>query len=245
MTQSPDRAPSDDPSRATPPLSPTRALDLSRRAEPLGEEQSRLYRALAAKDDSLARLYLGAIEVLSQTENPDRLRQAAVSLRELITHLPASFGVPAEIDANYPAAIARLRQEWQRAQETSDSFAGGSWSGSIDDAARLGFEAVNVALEWESTIDPSRKTLNLKLVRALDGTGRPLPPTIEDKQVTAWRAFPKYFNQVLHRKGVPPEDEFLEKVGALERFMLEKVSPRVFVELKALDALIEEAERGT
>ena len=55
--------------------------------EALSDVQRVLHEELQKRDRSLAQMYLGAIRVLKDTGNPERLRQAAYSMRELMDQL--------------------------------------------------------------------------------------------------------------------------------------------------------------
>jgi hypothetical protein len=51
-------------------------------------QQLALYEALGERAEELARMYIGALIVLANPDNPDRLPQAAHSLRELMEKIP-------------------------------------------------------------------------------------------------------------------------------------------------------------
>jgi hypothetical protein len=58
--------------------------------------QRALHAALLKLSAEIARMYIGALVVLADQDNPDRFAQCAHSLRELMEKLPEYFDVPAK-----------------------------------------------------------------------------------------------------------------------------------------------------
>lgn len=59
----------------------------------LNAHQQQVYEVLGKKTPGCARMYLGAIKVLSDSDNPESLPQAAHSLRELMKKIGPFLGV--------------------------------------------------------------------------------------------------------------------------------------------------------
>src|SRR4051794_24588394 len=75
-------------------------------------QQRGLYDALGEIHQNLADMYLGALTTIS-SNNPDRLAQAAHSLRELIEKLPMYIGMPFR-SANLGEKVQNLTQQWKK-----------------------------------------------------------------------------------------------------------------------------------
>jgi hypothetical protein len=228
-------------------------------AEPVDEgglvgQQLGFYRALAEQDGRAATWYLGARMTLSNTNNPERLQQAAHSLRELMDKLHPIVGLPAKAEGSdldkseggdLGSRFYAMTVKWEKAKRGSKCYAEGVWSGEIDDAARRGLAAVDEAIEWQRKNRPRRKETYREKIRALDVSRRPLPSWIEDTHVMLWDKLRDYFVKVCHHGRETDEDEFSAKLHELERFVLERLKPRTYAEQATLDQLIAEVERGT
>jgi hypothetical protein len=212
----------------------------------LSGQQLGFFQALAEQDGRIARWYLGARMTLSNTRNPERLQQAAHSLRELMDKLLPVLGLPAEAEGGRLGdRFADMTVRWETAKEQSRCHSDGIWSGEIDEAARRGFIAVDEAIVWQRQNRPRRRETYRATIRALDVSRRPPPSWIEDTHVQLWNDLRDYFVRVCHHDRVTDEDEFRGALDTLESFVLERLKPRTYAEQVALDQLIAEAERGT
>ena len=219
-------------------------------AEPAAEvvlvgQQLAFYRALAEQDARVAGWYLGGRITLSNMKNPERLVQAAHSLRELMDKLDPVLGLPAEADGGHLGdRFAVMMAEWEKAKRQSNCHTDEAWSGEIDEAARRGFAAVDAAVEWQRKNRPQRKETYRKTIRALDVSGRPLPSWIEDTHVKQWNDLRDYFVKVCHHDRETDEGEFIGALHMLEVFVLERLKPRTYAEQATVDQLVAEAEGG-
>jgi hypothetical protein len=209
-------------------------------------QQLGFYQALAEQDGRAATWYLGARMTLSTTNNPERLQQAAHSLRELMDKLLPVLGLPAEAEGGRLGdRFADMTARWETAKEQSRCHSDGIWSGEIDEAARRGFIAVDEAIVWQRQNRPRRRETYRATIRALDVSRRPPPSWIEDTHVQLWNDLRDYFVRVCHHDRETDEDEFKGALDTLESFVLERLKPRTYAEQVTLDQLIAEAERGT
>jgi hypothetical protein len=219
-------------------------------AEPDGDvvlvgQQLAFYRALAEQAAGVAGWYLGARITLSNRKNPERLAQAAHSLRELMDKLDPVLRLPAEADGGgLGDRFAVMMAAWEKAKRQSSCHTDGAWSGEVDEAARRGFAAVDAAVEWQRKNRPQRKETYRKTIRALDVSGRPLPSWIEDTHVKQWNDLRDYFVKVCHHDRETDENEFSAALHTFEVFVLGRLKPPTFAEQATLDELIAEAEGG-
>jgi hypothetical protein len=86
----------------------------------LSGQQLGFFQALAEQDGRVAGWYLGARLTLSSTRNPERLQQAAHSLRELMDKLLPVLGLPAEAEGGRLGdRFAAMTARWEAAKEQS------------------------------------------------------------------------------------------------------------------------------
>lgn len=119
----------------------------------IGGRQRALHDALGELDEALARMYLGALLALRQTENPDRLALAVHDMRELMEKLARHNNNDTEGDGQLVTTTmmqqARmLDAEWCTTAQRSKCHQGGRWEGEIDDPLRKGLGAVRRFLDW-------------------------------------------------------------------------------------------------
>jgi hypothetical protein len=136
-------------------------------------QQLAVYRAIAEQSAQLAGWYLGACAVLMVPVNPERLMQAAHSVRELMNNLHTISNVPVQVKGGRLGdKFDAMTMKWEKAKRNSAAFGDDGWSGDIDDAARRGFEAVDDAIEWQKENRPKWKEQHRSTLRGL-GCGRP------------------------------------------------------------------------
>jgi hypothetical protein len=190
-------------------------------------------------------MFLGALMVLEQQSNGERFAQAAHTLRELIDRLPASLGLttPA-MKERLGDRLQRPEQAWSTALARSRCRNGNTWSGTIDQPLARALVALDHFFEWKSANRPRRRTEMARTIRRLDASGRQLPERIESIVVEQWGATRGYFIDVCHHSIEPGERDFFGYLDVFEEFIIDRLRPRTFADFDAVDAIIEEAERG-
>ena len=131
-----------------------------------------------------------------------------------------------------------------KGEKIGGAYVEGTWSGEIDDPARLGFDAIDAAIEWRRVNRPKREETSRATIRALDISKRALPTWIEDTHVKAWNDLRDYFVRVCHHGRETDIAEFEAAVYEFERFVLDRMKPRTYREHVSLEQLIAEAESG-
>jgi hypothetical protein len=207
--------------------------------------QRALLDAFSEVDARLAKMFLGALTVLEQQSNGERFAQAAHTLRELINRLPASLGLttPA-MNERLGDRLGKPEQAWSAALAQSGCRDGNRWSGTIDPPLARALLAIGEFFEWKSEHRPRRRTEMTQTIRRLDASGRQLPERIESMVVNQWGVTREYFIGVCHYNVEPEEREFFGYLDVFEEFLINRLRPRTFADFDAVDAVIEEAERG-
>jgi hypothetical protein len=250
------------PLAAEPPASLPAAVGLE-----LTAQQRSLLEALRDVDEALGDvglrlgpMYLGALAVLRQPFNGERFAQAAHTLREIIDRLPRVFklatATPYErerfelatkaLDEKEGNRLQKPQEAWEGALKRSKCFDGEkkTWSGAIDDPLRRALVEIQKFFAWKEEHRPRRDAAMAQVIRHLDKAGIPLPGELERGAVDQWSKMRDYFIHVAHHRVSVDEAGFSAKVDAFELFLLDRLRPRTFADFDAIDAIVEEAERG-
>jgi hypothetical protein len=195
--------------------------------------------ALTNRDKEVVRLYEGALRVLTDAQNPARLRLAACGLRELLDELD---------DAPKPRDLKQrvrdLRDAWEVSKRTfgvapaaeDDSQPKDSVGGEESSFVRT-LDLFFVAFGEDH---PRRRERAGDTIEKLDPSGRAAPPVVREARGDAWMRFSGYFSAVLHGGKRPTDGEFRSQLEAFEVFLLDVLRPQTFADLSEIDKLIAE-----
>lgn len=193
-----------------------------------------LWEALSDIDEQLGHMYLGALDVLQHSANPDRLALAAHGVRELIEKLPRYLDVPA-IENRGPGIREQARSLAAAWERVGPSVLDGNGVLTPSGEKMLG----KVAEFCEGVAsDPTRKQAKIAAVSRLDLNPLKLPPPIQELHVSVWSAIEGFFIGVAHHTKATDDDEIEQYFAALDRFLLDRLRPRTFEDFAAIDALL-------
>lgn len=205
----------------------------------LTELQRNVSEALADKDVRLGRMYIGALAVLEQAFNPDRVPQSAHSFRELMEKLPRYMDLPVPKDP--PSMTYRVRQleeSWDQLPNDPDAADAGS-----RDAIQRYLRASKEFFAQVDEINPKRRDRLERIFQSLDPIGIPLPQAIEDNRTAVWEDAWTFFTDTAHHRGEPVGvDAIRSKARGLERLLLDQLRPRTFEDQDEIDLIIQEGE---
>ena len=180
----------------------------------LGFRESEQYR--------LSNWYLGALYAIHNRQNPDRIAQAAQSLRELLEKLPRVFqDTPIQVN-NYDFRTNQrdLRAGLSKALERYS----GNWNGQEIDTA-LAKTLNGILNHFEQTNRPSRREQVGRAVALLDPLVHQFDPEIQrakrDVMYDLWQQMEKF----AHHGNVPDEESFNECLDRLEQVVFELLAP--------------------
>jgi hypothetical protein len=196
--------------------------------------QRTLLQVFVDKDESLGRMYVGALMARSATDNPDYLSQASHSLRELVDKLPEHFeGVPAKPVDKLGNKVNTLIAYWKKEQRVKNKS---------DESLSDGFmKRLDEFFTWQLTNHLTRREAARRTIRKFDATGRALPDRIEELHAEEWMAIRGFFVGITHHETCTA-DEFDTWLTAFETFMLNRTKPRTFEKADEIDRLIAEGE---
>ena len=204
----------------------------------LSGHQRALLESLTERDCSLARMYLGTIEVL-ESGNSNQFALAAHGIRELIEKLPSSLEVDQPSQKQHlRSKVGNIAEDWKRAKKNSMCHKIGSWNGEIDSSLKRFLKRTGEFIDWFDLNRPTRNRETANALNALDPARPRLPENLEVAYVQVWDEFRDFFIKVSHHRYEPSSPEFQQWLEELERFLLERLRPRTFDDAEALDQLI-------
>jgi len=205
--------------------------------------QEALSRVLEREGGNLLTIYLGALYVLQQVNNPDRLALASHDFRELMNNILRVRADVRETTVSLISEVMNLRNDWHRAaKETSCLNGGDNWTGEIDKSLNRFLRKVGDFFKWFDGHRPGRKKEIAGMLQEFDLIGIPLPNALEKPNVDMWDRIRDFFVRMAHHGKKVDEDEFIQWQDAFERFLLERLQPPTFEHHAELDELIQEGE---
>jgi hypothetical protein len=203
-------------------------------AEPLLEGRHRtLFEVLIAKEDSLAKMYVGALMARDATTNPDYLSQAGNSVRELIDTLPEFFTVTQRPPGRLNDKVNVLRDRWRNERRVRN--------GDDSPLSPRFLRELDAFFEWNDRSFPGRKEFARSTIRELDASGRRLPGSIENLRAEQWMMIRDFFTSSTHHASCS-QDEFDQWLEFFEGFVLDLVRPRTFENADRIDELVRRIE---
>lgn len=208
----------------------------------LSGQQQALLAALRERDQQAEVMYAGALYVLRQTANPDRIALAAHALRELMEKLPEHLDVPAhgvsaKGQASLNVKVRELASHWtpisSEAEEATE----------VSPKLRRFHRKAKSFFEWFDQSFQKRRDKTAAALRAMDASGRYMPQPIEELRISHWGVCNDFFQGVSHHRKTCTELEFNAWLDDLERFLLDHLRPRTFEDFSSLDKIIAEGEQ--
>ncbi len=192
----------------------------------------------------LVPIYLGALEVINGS-NPDRFALASHNLRELIRFVPSALlDEVRALDKRLSDEVAALESRWTTACKSSSRDDKGRWSGEIDPSLKGFLREAGVFFDWFRSNREARQQETSEALQQLGVSEQRLSPALATLNARDWQRMANYFIAVCHHKRTANENEFMGYLDAFEKFIAERVRPRTFEQVRDLQALIEEGEKG-
>ena len=185
-------------------------------------------------------MYIGALLVVRQRENPERLVLAAHDVRELMEKVPRCMDIRIKPEQSTAEKVSALEKEWQHLKPLCHSEDGGTYA---VPPPKVGFvRRIEEFFNWHALNATTRREQVRALLRKLDQTGRPVPGPIETHNARLWGTLRDYFVAIAHHGKETGEEEFLGYLYQLEIFLLDRLAPRTFEDTDAIDALLAEGQ---
>ena len=211
----------------------------------LEPRQSTLYKALSLKDVESAAMYLGAVRVLQQIGNPDRVAQSAFSIRELMDRIPSFLDVAIEKKtSSLTDKVTSLQAAFRKTIKNTKNHSEKRWNGAIDGHLAKLLIHLEDFVGWFGENRSIRRIRTEQLLMGLDPSRTPLPNQLLGRNVDIWNDLYNYFNKTLHHNHKPTGEEFSLWLAALEGFLVDRLSPRTYDDQDFIDQIIKEGEAG-
>lgn len=216
-------------------------------AFPLNVHQQQVYEALFKKTPVCAGMYFGAIKVLSDSDNPESLPQAAHSLRELMEKIGPFLGVAIQDqqlkkgEGNLKDKFSRIEKLLSNAEDCSKNHKDGKWTGEIHLTTAALLVEIQTVRAWRLTNQKLRKTESEALMNTFDPLLTILPKEIQESRIGEWDKAQRFFVGVCHHKGCN-HTEFQSWLFLLEMLLLRGLSTQTEENLSAIDAIIKAGE---
>ena len=209
----------------------------------LSGRQHALHEALATRSPALATIYLGALTVLADEDNPDRKALCAHGMRELLEKLPLFLGLPVPVPAQpLNSRVKNLRTSWDRARTAAKCTKPGEWDGDIDPKLRKVLGKVQRFFEEAAEVAPKRAKQVASLIEQLDQAKRPLPDPVKNLRVNEWTLYHDHFQGVAHHNAGADVASFDAMMSSAEGFLIDQLHPRTFEDHREIEARIAAAE---
>jgi hypothetical protein len=219
------------PSDSQPPeQSPTPILTGPRQA---------LLDALHQSDPKSAAFYLGALRVLVDQQNPERLFQAAHSIRELLEKAPVLAGGLAAPSQRLNDKLGSLRAKFRKL--TPHLEEDGTWAPNSEKKVAAVLQELRSVVEWMDANFKQRRDETRILLRALTGPGILLPSDVEEAEIEEFMELKQYFTELSHHRFSATNEDFHQKLTRAETILLRKLRPEPAADFAAIDALLKAA----
>jgi hypothetical protein len=206
--------------------------------QPLEGNQRLLYEQLVSRDGAgdLAAMYRGALAVLADTSNPDRVAQAAHSLRELMEKLPRlDHGDTAR--GSMTTQAKTLGATWLSYRDNAEG-ALDEWTGQTVGPALLAvLRAVDTFVSWIERNTLSRAAQAQRVVRHLQVSGYSAPPA-EATNAKIWKDLHSNLENISHHRVALTDIELRVRLAQLEEFLLSLWVPETTKDFAELDEII-------
>jgi hypothetical protein len=221
---------------------PPRLLKLTGQQQALYEALLEKEKALPGKRLYLSPIYLGAITVLESEGNADKMAQAAHSIRELMEKIPAIVDVETKaLTESLKSKVHILEDYWQNFLKNLSICSEKPSSHQIQEWIIAKFhKRLAEFFEWFKTHHPTRKAEIDETLYKLEGSEQSLPPVLRKLNVDYWDEMRNYFQAVAHHGRDTTVEEFKRFLAALEKFLLDRLSPRTFADFDEIDKIIKE-----
>ena len=207
----------------------------------LTRQQQDVMRALRSRENEkypLNQWYLGALYAIHNHNNPDRISQAAHSLREIAEKLPRVVGENAINSYNNQEdrrdLAARIADDQQR-------YPAG-WEGKLIDS-ELGKTIEKAVVYFKGTQQLSRKEQVQRAVMDIDPLASQLNDRILNSKSASFHKIWQRFEKFTHHGSTPDDREFTDCLEAFERIILDLFAPITAQEQQKMRSILEQSDR--
>lgn len=211
--------------------------------EIVGERQRFLTERLGELDPQLVAQYRGAIRVLNDSGNPDRIALAAHGIREFGEHLTKHLELPTPTQGeNLGDRVRRLQPVWEaaRSERLDRSQQGECENTPHEDKLFKELDTFFRAVEQEK---PTQRQRAERLVEELDVNRHSVNSAHKLSEVQRWLEIRRFFQRASHHSRTSLED-LLATLDRLQDFLIAKLHRQPSLDLTAIDQLLAKQQHG-
>lgn len=210
----------------------------------LEKHQQELHGALSERAPMLADVYFGAIVVLGQAGNPDRLAHSAHSIREVMDRLARTSDAPIRKkgpDTN--SLIQPIADAWEKLISSNEWPGKPPWESEINASLRKFLKSCQKLIPKIRETRKKNKDQASDLIESHNVHELSLPTNILENRAREWMDYRKVFVGVAHHE--PMEETMYKRwLTLFEEFLLNLVLPRTVSDQKKILKMIDEAEHA-
>ena len=210
----------------------------------LSDKQQILLKHLLKIDQKLERMFMGALVVLKQNENPHKIQQSAYSMRELLGNIGKKSLKYEGIDTKeykLVVKVTNLKEKWNISIRNTGCYKeDNKWIGNIDVHLNKLLDSLETFFNEYQKNRPTPKENFPVIKKHLDPLCIPLPNILYSLNAEKWRDFIYYFNNVLHHNISVEYSDFSKKMREFEDFMLDLCQPETYEDIEEIDSILEE-----
>ena len=189
-------------------------------------------------------MYVGALWALAQSTNPDRIAQAAHSLRQVIEKLGERVGAPLKTAGTLGGKVRDLRLKWRKVDLPS-VFDAEAESGSLAPRVRAFLGEVREFFRWYDEEQPNRREQVARFLARTDPSRRPAPQPVEKRLTDRWLHLLGELSAIAHHRPDGTEARVRELLDGLSALIMDTLRPRTFERQDEIDRIIAEGEGST
>lgn len=202
------------------------------------EPQLELLTALRARDSLLGQTYEGALRAYADEQNPDRLAQAAHSMRELFDALPVVAAVRVKPTASLGDKVMAISGVWFGSITRTAAFREAGWDGAIDAPLRKLLQQLGEFFRWFREEHPGHGVEKDMALDKFDPGRGQLPEQLKRERRAVLDKLARYMNAVAHHNTPSSGAEFAEKLSEAEAFLRTYVKPAPLADRKTMDEIL-------
>ena len=189
----------------------------------------------------LSHWYLGALHALDNPNNPDRISQAAQSLRELVEKLPRVVKGN-DIQGGGTGFAEMRRNLYRRVLKDKKRYPEGWKDEKIDGGLDKTLRKFEKYLEINQ--QPTRRQQVQRAVANIDPMvdrlGSKIQETNRDRLLDLWKTLEDY----AHHTSEPDEEEFRKHLRALERTIIDLLAPITAQDQREIQTILRRSDRS-
>jgi hypothetical protein len=189
------------------------------------------------KDTRLHTQYLGALTVLRDSTNPDRIALAGHGLRELSEHLMRDAGFEKQ-KFNLGNEVHNLRPPWEKVQEEAKACSG-VCANCAGRNLRNFLQRLSEFFDRHALNRPKATKRINSTIEQLDINGRIAGSNEHDRATKKWKEFNDFFNQCGHHSA-PNLDELETNLFHFEELLIRLLFPSPSGDMAAIDEILAE-----